>query len=198
MKNNIILLSAASLISMSSHALIINDSTHLDIYGAESFITANDSSTISIYQGADVAFLDAMDGSSVNVSGGEISWLAGYNNSTLDITAGDISWIKTYNNSTTNITYLDDLSWLVVNDDSIVNIYANDFSYNGGHLSGTWGNGNDFSFWALEEEDLSIGKTDGYLPDNILLHKASVPAPTPFLLFAFSLVAFVRRQKNRK
>lgn len=172
---------AFSLASLSVNALMLTGTQEMDLYDSESFITVYDSATLTTYTGADVAFLDGRDNSTINVNG------------------GDISWLNTFDNNTTNISFADDLSWLLVSDNSTVNIYGSDFNYSHGHLSGIWGNGAAFSFWALEELDLSSGNIGNLLPDNIVLHNAvSVPESSGLILFFIGLLALISRRRSNK
>lgn len=188
-----ILALALALLSPSVYSLTISGSDTVDINGNESWIYAYDQSMLTANAGSDIAWLYAYDDSIIDVNGAEVSWLYGYDNSTINVSAGDISWLKLYSQSEANISYLDDLSWLLVNDDSVVNIYGTSFSYSNGHLSGTWANGKTFSFWALEESGLISGNIGDILPDNIVLH--SVPEPSSLALLVLGLGFLTRHRK---
>ena len=174
------------------YSLTINGNDAVDINGYEANIYAYDQSTLTANSASDIAWLYAYDESTININGGETSWLYGYDNSTININAGDIGWLKLYGESETNISYLNDLSWLLVNDDAIVNIYGTGFSYSNGHLSGSWANGSLFSFLALEESDIYSARGN-ILPDNIVLH--SVPEPSSFALLILGLGLLIRNRK---
>lgn len=136
---------------------------------------------IDVMSGADVSYLYSYGRTSSSISAGSVvSWVYGYNQSTLDISGGDISWLKLYDNSVTTLTKAKDLSWLLVSDNSQVDIYGKEFSYSGGHLSGVWGDGTPFSFWA--EYNSPAGVISTVLPVNITLH--TVPLPAAVWLFA--------------
>jgi len=181
MKIREIVLSAIMVLgAASAHGLVVDGADEIDIYASESFVSAYDSSIITTHVGSSVAFLDGYDSSTFNINGGEISWL------------------ELYDSNVTNISFVEDLSWLLVSDNSTVNIFGSDFSYSRGHLSGTWGNGSSFSFWALEELDLHEGNIGDFLPDNIILHVVSVPEPSSLALFFLGVAGLVfRRNKVR-
>jgi hypothetical protein len=176
-----ILLSAAiSMASLSVSALEIIGTEVVDLYGSESFVTVHDSATVNTHETSNIAFLWGVDNSTVNVDGGEISWL------------------HAYDRNVTNISFINDLSWLLVRDNSVVNIYGSNFNYSGGHLSGTWSNGNHFEFWALKENDLSSGNIGNILPNNIILHSASVPEPASLSLFLIGFIILTAKRFNKR
>jgi len=174
-----ILPTAMMLMATNAHSLIIQNVEDIDIYGSEAFVSVYDSGKLTTYKDTDIAFL------------------YGYDNSTFDITGGDISWLHLYDNNVTNISFVSDLSWLLVNDNATVNIYADNLSYSNGHLSGTWGNGSDFSFWALEQADLTAGSIGDVIPDNITLHATSVSEPSILAMFAIGAAGFLFRRKTK-
>ncbi len=131
------------------------------------------------------------------MGGGEIAWINGYDDSRININAGDISWLKVYEDSVTNISFVDDLSWLLLNDDAKVNIYGTDFSYANGHLAGTWANGSNFSFWALNQTTLNSGNINDIFPDTITLHSVSVPEPSSVALFMICFAELLCRKTQR-
>ena len=164
-----------------SYSLTISDTQIENISSQVALVYGYDQSTINIDTGADVSHLKGYDFSTFNVNGGEISWLT------------------LYENNTTNINFVDSLSWLLVNDSSVVNIFGSNFSYSGGHLSGVWGNGVAFSFWAFEEADLLSGNFSGAMPDNIILHAAPVPEPSTFILIVAGLLSiYIVKGKSNK
>lgn len=189
------------IVSNAVNATVINGSNVFDVDGSEPWLYGYDNSTINVYAGSDVAWLYGYDNSSINVyAGSEVSWLHAYDDTNINISGGDISWLTLYDQSISNITGVEELSWLLVNDDSEVNIFGSAFSYSNGHLSGFWGDGSYFNFWALEESDLFSGSISNALPDNIRLHSVSVPEPGTVLLFFIGLVIAVytsRLKSNR-
>lgn len=181
-----------------SHAWLVVDGTNtVDITGSASFIDTYDSSTLNTHVGSVISYISAFDSSTINVNGGDIGWLQLYDDSVANVSSSeDLSWIKMYDNSTANITFVDELSWLLVNGDSTANIYGSNFSYSYGLLSGTWGNGIDFKFWAVEESDLMAGTVGEWLPDNIILHDVTVPEPSTLALLVLGL-ALAGYRKSR-
>lgn len=173
-----------------AYGLAIYGTDMVDVTGAESDVTAFDSSVVNIEQGSDVAYIYGLDNSTINVNGGTISWLELYGSSQANISSSEpLAWLKLYENSTANISFISDLSWLIVGDDSVVNIFGTDFSYSNGHLSGIWGNGLSFSFWALEDSDHRAGTGGEFIPDNIVLHEVSVPEPSTLAILVLGFIA---------
>ncbi|MCF6280767.1 MAG: PEP-CTERM sorting domain-containing protein [Candidatus Polarisedimenticolaceae bacterium] len=193
------ILFACVFLSPSAYSLTISGTDEVNVNSAESYVYAYDSSILNTDPGADIAWLYGYDSSTLNIDDGETSWLFGHDSSTLNIDGGDIGWLKVYEDSQANISYVDDLSWLLVNDDAVVNIYGSAFNYSSGHLSGMWSNGESFSFWALEEVDLNAGNIGSILPDNIVLHTVSVPEPSSVALFGAGIMLFgLTRRKSKK
>lgn len=122
----------------------------------------------------EVAYVSAKDQSTVNLlPEGNISHFNLYNQARTRITGGYISFLVMNDQSRAEIISEVDIGWLHVAGDSVVDIYGSDFSYSGGHLSGKWANGAEFSFWALPGkpgEPVIPGNT---LPANIILHDSS-------------------------
>jgi len=162
-----------------ANALVINGSNIYDVYGDEAWLYGYDNSTINAY------------------SGSTVSWLYGYDNTNINISGGDISWLKLYDQSVTNITGVEDLSWLLVNDRSEVNIFGYNFNYRNGHLSGMWGDGSSFSFWALNESSVFSFDDRDILPSNIQLHNVSVPEPSTIVLFLMGLGIVSYKTRNK-
>jgi len=150
--------------SGSSHTTIVAPA---DIAGFD----ARDNATVEM-QGGEVSGLSTHDNSRALVSGGEVSWLRLYENSHADVTGGQLSWIWLHDQSTVRITGLTDLSWLVFDDTTArAEIVADNVSYSSGHLSGTWANGQAFSFWAVDA---------GFMPTSVMPSNISITAvPEP-------------------
>jgi len=204
------------LLFSSSNATSITGNDRIDIYNSEASLFGYDTSTINVFNGANVSWIDAYDSTTVNIFGGDVSWLQLYDQSTANLSGefdiiwilindnaestvsnGNISWLKAYDQGIANIANLSSLSWLLVNDDVEVNIFGSDFEYTRGHLSGYWQNGEQFSFWALEEADLFSGNISNLIPDNIRLHTAEVSEPMTILLFVVGLIGIGWASSNR-
>jgi hypothetical protein len=181
----LVLFFAVSVIHTAAAAIINTTVGSVTSFGSEH----ND-----VVDGAQVAWYDAYQNSSVNVDGGAISWLTLHNSSTALISGGDISWLRLYDNSFAQLTGVDDLSWLVFRGaTSRAEIYADNVQYSGGHLSGQWGDGTSFSFWAVMD-DFSIGNV---MPTNIVIRSA-VPEPGSMWLMVLGLgfIAFAVSKKS--
>lgn len=155
-----------------------------DLHGSYGSLTVGNSNTLNTFSDTSIAFLHGVDQSTINVNGGTISWLNLHDNNVTNVYSGDISWLRVYANSMVNVYGLDDLSWLIVSGFAKVNIYGTDFNYTGGHLSGVWGDGKAFSFWAIKE----FGYPSDLMPENIILRspiKEAVKVPEPSVISVF-------------
>lgn len=164
--------------SGSSHTIIVAPA---DIAGFD----ARENATVQV-QGGEVSGLSTHDSSRALVSGGEVSWLRLYENSHADLTGGQLSWIWLHDHSTVRITGLTDLSWLVFDDTTTrAEIVADNVSYSGGHLSGTWANGQAFSFWAV---DAGFSPTS-VMPSSIFI--TAVPEPSAWAMGLIGMVGLL-------
>lgn len=168
----------------SSHTVIVAPA---DIAG----FTASQNASVTV-QGGSVSGLGLHDNSTAQILGGEVSWLRLYDSSHADVSGADISWLWLHDSSTVRITGVDDLSWLVFDDASArAEIVADNVTYSGGHLSGTWGNGQRFSFWAV---DAAFQPTN-IMPSNISI--TAVPEPSAWLLGLIGVVGLAAMSKRR-
>lgn len=186
----------ALLIPKLSVSATLSGNDELSVYGVESTIWAYDNANVATYSGSDIAWYTGYDNSTLSVLDGEIGWVQLYDSATASIQGGNISWLKLYDAAESNLTSLSALSWLLVSDASIANIYGHDFSYQNGLLSGYWQDGTYFSFWALEEDNMISG-SNSILPDNIVLHDVTVPEPSTLALLALGIAGIVVRTSIR-
>lgn len=157
-----------------------------------SFLATRGDTRTDVVAGADVAFLDAYDRSTVQVSGGHISWLTLHDDASADILGGDISWIRAADTSFVRLSGVHSLSWLVmIGAQSRAEIVANGVSYSKGHLSGTWGDGTPFSFWAVPPGAGAFPS----MPSGISV--TAVPEPAAFLLLAPGLLLIYLRARRK-
>lgn len=170
-------------------------STAADIDYYDPFVNTYGTTSTNVLPGADIAHFSAYDTSSVQVTGGSISFLNLLGSSTGEIAGGDISWVRLYDTSSVRISYVQNLSWLVFGgQDSRAEIVADNVSYASGYLSGVWGNGMAFSFWAVPEGADSSYTT---MPTNITI--SPVPEANSLWLLAVGLplvAAAVRRRQG--
>lgn len=142
--------------------------------------------------GGEVSGLSLNDDSQARVLGGDVSWLRLYDNGHADVSGGEISWLWLHDRSTVRLTGVDDLSWLVFEGASTrAEIVADNVTYSGGHLSGTWGNGQRFSFWAV---DAAFSPTH-IMPSNLTI--TAVPELSSWLLGVFGVLSLVVSAKLR-
>lgn len=133
-----------------------------DIYESESYVDTYDESILNIHMGS------------------RISHLSSYENSSIIIKGGEISFFDAYENSRAVIYYVEDLSWLIVNDDCKIGLIGTEFTYQGGRLSGKWENGQSFSFWLLQGQGQGQPPTheDEFMPHNVyFIDPQSLPLP---------------------
>lgn len=191
---------ASALASGGSQATTITGNAVQSISGIASNVYAYDQATVNLIGGADVGRLFMHQQSSLNFLAGDVSWIHMYDSSEAKISGGELSWLLMSDSSTANI-YKSDISWLVMGGDSIAHIYGSNFSYFGGHLSGNWGDGTPFSYWAVTGNAqgmplLTIGPSP--MPANIVLHAVPVPATLYLIGLALPILAWVRRDLRAK
>ncbi len=156
------------------------------------FVTTNGTTHTDIITGGDVSHFDAHQNSSVDMSGGQVGFLYLLDSATATITGGDISWLEVFDNGFADVFGIFDLSWLIVGANAHVTIHADNVSYNNGHLSGVWGNGIGFSFWAIGGEYHQAPTIPPTLLPNIkIVSTTAVPEPQPALLLALGLAGMM-------
>jgi hypothetical protein len=167
------------------------DSTQSNVY-----LSGTASATVT--DGAVVSSIMATDDSKLTVTGGQVSSISMRDNATADITGGDISWLRVGDNSSVRITGLQELSWLLFTaGNGRVEIVADDVTYSGGHLSGTWANGQSFSFWAIKESSILGGGIGASLmPEGIAI--TAVPEPSSYALFLIGCAAVLCTSRARR
>jgi hypothetical protein len=166
--------------------------------GSEPFIEGYHEATIIIESTGDVAHMWTYDQVETQILGGQVSHYNGHGNSNVDVFGGDISWLNLREESTASIFGAQDISWLVLDAGAEATIYGSDFSYSGGHVSGIWGDGTAFSFWALLESDLSTGAISDFKPDSLHLLPVVVSEPATAFMLLTGLLALVRLRRSHK
>ncbi len=161
-----------------AEATEIRGSEALLIDGYEVLVHGYENSSISVVEGADISFLSLYDQSSVDVKGGEISWL------------------HLYDDSSADLNYANDISWLLMDDSATANLYGSDFSYASGQISGLWANGEAFSFWALNHDDLESGNITNIMPASLVLHSVSETSTVALMFVGVIGLFFSRRQRS--
>lgn len=158
-KNKGIFAIVALCASFHSHGVSISGNNVVTISGYDPYVYVSDHATVNLVGSSDVSFLDTYDQSHANIYDGQLSWLNMYNQSTADI-------------------HKTDISWLLMGGGSSATIYGSNFSYSGGHLSGNWLDGTQFSFWALNIYDNGqiVTPNPVSMPSNITLSSVPVPA----------------------
>ncbi len=162
-----------TLISGQAYGLELRGSQENHLYGDESFVDLYDSSTLYIHIGSSISYLNSYDDALTKIEG------------------GDIGNINTYNKSKTEIRYVEDLSWLIVSDESEIKIFGSQFKYERGHLSGKWSNGGIFSFWALKGQGPGqpLLPSSNIMPSNIkLIYPPRPPLPNINLVPIYNLL----------
>jgi hypothetical protein len=169
----------------------LSSAADIDYY--EPFVDTYGTTSTNVLPGADISHFHAYDTSSVQVTGGSISFLNLLGSSIGEIAGGNISWVNLYDSSSVRITYVQGFDWLVFGSpDSHAEIVADNVSYASGHLSGVWGNGMGFSFWAMTEG----AEPSSIMPTNITI--TAVPEANSLWLLAVGLpfvAAAVRRRQ---
>ena len=152
---------------------------------------AHEHATVEV-QAGEVSRLNMHDQSRANVLGGDVAWLRLHDDSHADVSAGDFSWIWLRDRSTVRITGADDLSWLVLDGASTrAEIVADHVTYSGGHLSGVWGDGRAFTFWAVEGSFMP----SQFTPSQITI--TAVPEPASLACLGMGWLTLVWGARRR-
>ena len=197
--------SLAALTLALSGLLAIQEAVAATIDSVVPNVNVAGTSVTNVVEGASISHLNAAQSAQVNVDGGHISWLWLYGQSSAAIAGGDISWVQAYDQSNVTITGAQDISWLLLyGPDARAEIMGEGLQYSGGHLSGHWGDGSAFSFWALDGEHISDGVSAlnvALTPTGMTLSVASVPEPATWALMGLGLLAIgagARASKARR
>ncbi len=172
---------------------------------AQAVVISSDTSTVRVGSGsattivdpANVSWVYASGNAEVNVTGGTVSWLEMKDSSVANVSGGDIGWVRLRDQSAARITGATEISWLVFMDPTAqAEIVADNVKFSGGHLSGIWADGSAFSFWAVNEADLSSGAFNFSMPAGLSI-SATVPEPATWMLWGLGLGGLVVGARRR-
>lgn len=170
-------------VSTWAHAEVIDDT--------RSWVYVSGTSQTVLVAPAEIGSVNAYGHATVEVLGGDVAWLRMNDSSHANVSGGDISWIRLYDASSVRITGIEDLSWLVMDSSlATAEIVADNVTYSGGHLSGTWADGTGFSFWAVE----GTFNPSHIMPSNITI--TAVPEPATWVTVSIGLLALVAGRKR--
>ena len=188
------------------------DNTTVNFYGdLADYIGTHDSSILNFFSGE--AELQAMDTSTINISGGTLSsvwaWddaivnfsetseataLSARNSCTINMTGGTIEGVAGRNYGIVNLHAGVISDYISAHDSSVINIYGNDLVKTSS--GGTYGYGQVYGFWIDDTSFLiDLGNAEAYEHVNL------IPEPTAFTLFVIGSLVLLRKNNyinNRK
>lgn len=125
----------------------------------------------------------------LDFTGGGIGKLEGFHNALINITGGTMDQLWAGDEVIANIYECMDLDILEASENSIMNLYTNDFIYSS--TGGTMEQGYIEGFYYGTTTDFFISFYD----DTTYSHINIVPEPTTFLLLALSSLALLRKRR---
>lgn len=178
-----------------TYAASVTGSGVLDVTGSDVWIDSHDQSTVNVWPGSTISYLDSYNQSHANVYGGDISWLRMHDSSTANIYDGTPHWIILTEFAKANV-YKGGISWLILDGTSTADIYVSNYSYSvNGILSGQWSDGTNFSFW-LQNGPLGSQISPAVLGSNVFIHTVPVPTSLVLLMSGIFLLGFTKKGKG--
>lgn len=179
-----------------SHAQAIFGTAVVDVTDTRPLVQAYDQSRVNVLPGGTVSWLYLYDESAATLTtASNVSWIYVYAHGA--VTAGpnsDVSHLNVFDEGSavvdgSTISYLGffgsatgklcsgNIGYLRLSQAATVDVYGNDFQFDGYRLTGRWSDGTEFNFSVQQSESpyLAPSPLPISLPANLILH--SVPLP---------------------